>query len=112
MHNQLAAPGKTGLDDSRVKVLEAIARSVLLRARYNSQPLLLAPHALFARRGELFLSALNLTKNWRASEERHLGYFKLAGLAGVEVTAEAFDPLPDARTLVGQIDDELVLSVS
>lgn len=42
----------------RIKIMEAIARSVLLRARYNGQTLTLAPHALFARRGDLFVSAL------------------------------------------------------
>ena len=93
--------------------MEAIARSVLLTARYNGQGLTLAPHALFARRGDLFVSALNLTKNWRSPEERRLGYFKLAGLADVELTQEPFEALPNfAADALGQANDEMLLAVA
>jgi len=97
--------------DSRIKIMEAIARNLLLTARYNGQALTLAPHALFARRGDLFVSALNLAKNWRSADERSLGCFKLAGLADVEVTREQFEPLPNAAPLLSRSDDELLLAV-
>lgn len=106
MHNQQDS------DHSRIKIMEAIARSMILTARYNGQALTLAPHALFARRGELFVSALNLSKNWRSADERRLGYFKLAGLADVEVTREPFDALPNTAALLSQSDDELLLAIA
>lgn len=93
--------------------MEAIARTVLLTARYNGQTLTLAPHALFARRGDLFISALNLTKNWRSPEERRLGQFKLAGLADVERTQEPFEALPNfAMQSLSQPEDKLLLAIA
>lgn len=100
------------MSDPRIKTMEAISRGVLLTARYNGQALTLAPHALFARRGDLFISALNLSKSWRSADERRLGYFKLAGLADVEVTEERFEALPNAATRLPKSDDELLLAVA
>jgi hypothetical protein len=110
-HNSpaLVAPSP---DVARMGVLEAIARRVLLTAAYNGQRLTLAPHALFARRGELYASALNLSKTWRADEERRLGYFKVAGLAAVEVTEDPFDALPNAAGMLAGAGDEVLLAVT
>lgn len=96
----------------RIKIMEAIARSVLLRVRYNGQTLTLAPHALFARRGDLFVSALNLSKNWRADDEIRLGHFKLSGLGEVELTQEPFEALPKSAAVLPRSDDELILAVA
>ena len=91
--------------------MEAIARTVLLTGRYNGQTLTLAPHALFARRGDLFVSALNLAKARRADDEPRLGYFKLSGLADVALTDEPFAALPDAASLP-RPEDEPILAVA
>jgi hypothetical protein len=99
-------------DLARLKLLEAIARGVLLTARYNGQTLTLAPHALFARRGDLFVSALNLAKNRRPDDEPRLGYFKLSGLAAVELTDEPFEALPKTAALLARSEDELILAVA
>jgi len=99
------------LDVSRIKIIEGIARKVLLSARYNGQVLSLAPHALIARHGELFVRALNLSKNWRSDDERRLGNFKVAGLAAVEVTEEPFEVLESAEPLISRPDEELVFAV-
>jgi hypothetical protein len=108
-----AMPHQSLLNDPRLTVMEAIARTVLLTAQYNGQALTLAPHVLFARRGDLFVSALNLTKNWRSADEKRLGYFKLAGLAHVELTQETFLALPNfAAEALAQPDDELLLAVT
>ena len=108
-----AMADQSPLNDPRMTVMEAIARAVLLTAQYNGQLLTLAPHALFSRRGDLFVSALNLTKNWRSAEEKRLGYFKLAGLAQVELTQEPFEALPNfAADAVAQPGDALLLAVS
>ena len=105
-------PSAPVADAARIGVLEAIARKVLLVAAYNGQRITLAPHALFARRGELYASALNLSKNWRSDEERRLGYFKVAGLAAVEVTEDPFDALPNAAEMLAGAGDQVLLAVA
>jgi len=112
MHNDLAARAGDDSDLCRIAILEAIARRLLLTANYNGQKLTLAPHALFARHGDLFVSALNLTKAWRADEERRLGYFKIAGLADAEITQDTFDALPDCGPLLSRAGGELILAVA
>jgi len=73
--------------------------------------MLLAPHRMFSRHGELFVSALNLRKNWRSEEERRLGHFKLDGLSNTAMTPDAFEPLPANENVLPRETDEEVLSV-
>lgn len=89
-------------------IIEAIALKRAISARYNSADMLLAPHRLFSRHGELFLSALNLRKNWRSEEERRLGHFKLDGLSDTAITEDPFEPLPaDENGLPRETDQEV-----
>lgn len=74
-------------------VIEAIALKRAITAEYNGAEMLLAPHLLFSRHEDLFLSALNLRKTWRSEEEKRLGAFKLDGLSKIAVTDEPFEPL-------------------
>src|SRR3546814_18085896 len=73
------------MNDTRLKLMEAIARRRMISASYNGNRMTLAPHLMFERRGDLFVSALNLGKNWRSEEERRLGHFKLDGLGAAEL---------------------------
>ena len=91
--------------------MEAIARKHVIVARYNGEMVKLAPHLLFERRGDLFTSALNMGKTWRADDERRLGLFKLAGLGAVELLDERFDPLPQFEAQAPRADDTLILAV-
>lgn len=99
------------MSDPRLKFMEAIARKRMVSARYNGAVITLAPHVLFERHGDLYLSALNLSKNWRSDEDRRLGQFKLAGLAAAELLDEPFDPLPSYEPATPRSDDTLVLAV-
>src|SRR3546814_4556485 len=67
--NEFATP--LPMNDTRLKLMEAIARRRMVTAQYNGNRMTLAPHLMFERRGDLFVSALNLGKNWRSerSEE-------------------------------------------
>ena len=112
MHSEPASDGGSDLDASRIKIIEGIARRLLLTARYNGQSLSLAPHALITRHGELFLRALNLSKNWRSDDERRLGNFKVSGLAAVEVTDQPFEALASSEPLLTRPEDDLVLAVT
>ncbi|MGX7895984.1 hypothetical protein [Tsuneonella sp. HG222] len=112
MHNDISDRAEDDPDLCRMRILEAIARRLLLTANYNGQRLTLAPHALFARHGDLFVSAVNLTKSWRADEEKRLGYFNVAGLACVEIAQDTFELLPDSGPLLLQAGGELILAAA
>jgi hypothetical protein len=99
-------------DAIRIAMMKAIAGKLLVTATYNGRDMTLAPHALFLRRGEMFVSALNLDKKWRSDESPRLGHFKLAGLTNPSVSSEHFDAIPDFEEAVPQVEDELVLAVA
>ncbi|MDK2759790.1 MAG: WYL domain-containing protein [Sphingopyxis sp.] len=99
------------MDDTRLKLMEAIARKRKVTAQYNGQILTLAPHLLFERHGDLFVSALNLNKSWRSDENPRLGHFKLDGLASVTLIEEEFDPLPDFEPSPPREEDTPLLAV-
>src|SRR3546814_20449694 len=97
-------------NDTRLKLMEAIARRRMSSASYNGNRMTLAPHLMFERRGDLFVSALNLGKNWRSEEERRLGHFKLDGLGAAALLKSGFEPLPSFDAAVPQHDDQLILA--
>lgn len=99
------------MNEPRLLLMEAIARKLLVTARYNGATLRLAPHALFERHGELFASALNLDKNWLSEDVRRLGHFKLSGLSAVELSEESFDPLPGYEPGAPRPEDLLIFAV-
>jgi len=99
------------MNDTRLKMMEAIARRRIVSTRYNGDAMTLAPHQMFERHGALFVSALNLNKNWRSDEEKRLGQFKLDGLSETEVTDEAFEPLPMFQPAAPSDKDTLLLAV-
>ena len=99
------------MDDTRLKLMEAIARKRKVTAHYNGQVLTLAPHLLFERRGDLFISALNLNKSWRSDKDPRLGHFKLDGLASIELSDEEFDPLPGFEPAPPREEDTPLLAV-
>lgn len=94
-----------------MKMMEAIARRRKVTAQYNGNQMVLAPHLMFERRGDLFVSALNLSKNWRSADDWRLGHFKLDGLADAELKEESFDPLPTYEATPPHEEDTLVLAI-
>ncbi|WP_239000596.1 MULTISPECIES: WYL domain-containing protein [Novosphingobium] len=92
-------------------IIEAIALKRLIVAMYNGSEMELAPHQLFERHGDLFVSALNPRKNWRSDEERRLGHFKVDGLSNVSVTEEVFEPLPNFDGSLPRPDDKQLFAV-
>lgn len=99
------------MSETRITLMEAIARQRTITARYNGDVIKLAPHLLFERRGDLFISALNMSKSWRTDDERRLGQFKLAGLVATELLDESFDPLPSYQAEAPRSDDTLILTI-
>ena len=99
------------MNDTRLKLMEAIARKRTVTARYNGNVMRLAPHLMFERHGALFISALNLDKAWRSDDERRLGHFKLDGLGAAQVEDEEFEPLPSFEAAAPRDDDVLLMAV-
>lgn len=99
------------MNDTRVKMIEAIARQLVVTASYNGNVMKLAPHQMFERRGDLFVSALNMSKNWRSTDDYRLGHFKLDGLNAAELIEEEFAPLPSYEPTPPLPEDILILSV-
>jgi len=99
------------MNDTRLQLMEAIARRRMVTAHYNGNVMRLAPHQLFERRGDLFVSALNLSKNWRSPEDWKLGHYKLDGLVETELQDEEFEPLPSFEAAAPHEDDTLLLAV-
>lgn len=97
--------------DARIILLEAVARRRVVTALYNGVTMKLAPHLLFERHGDLFVSAWNMNKNTRPDDEPKLGYFKLDGLAEVTLIEEPFEPLPSFTPQVPRADDTLVMAI-
>lgn len=110
-HNFLPLISSNLMTDPRMIVMEAIARKRLLAANYNGLRIDLAPHLLFERHGDLFVSALNLGKTWRSDEDPRLGQFKLAGLGAPEVLEAEFEPLPGYSPEAPRETDTVLLSV-
>ena len=75
MRSDLLPVRKPQTADTRLTLMEAIVSRRLVGARYNNALIRLAPHQLFDRSGDLFLSALNLSKAWRSPDEQRLGQF-------------------------------------
>ena len=95
----------------RLTLMEAITRKRAVKALYNGAVIKLAPHQIFERHGDLFLTAVNLSKKWRADEERRLGQFKLAGLKDVAPLEEAIASLPSYDGKLPRPEDILILSI-
>lgn len=92
-------------------IIEAIATRRLIRASYNDAALVLAPHHLFERHGELFVGAFNPAKGRRSDEAPKLGYFMLKGLSAIGVTDEEFEPLEDLPAALPRETDTLVFAI-
>lgn len=99
------------MSETRLKLMEAIARKRFVEARYNGEVVKLAPHLLFERHGDLYACALNMSKAWRNDEERRLGQFKLEGLTDPKLLEEEFEPLPAYDAAAPRPDDIVILAI-
>lgn len=99
------------MTDVRLSLMEAIARRKTIAVVYNGQRIILAPHQLYERHGDMFVAALNLGKTWRSDEEPRLGQFKLAGLAEPELQDEGFEPLASFDGSLPRESDVAILAV-
>lgn len=72
-------------------IFEAIVRKLCVLATYNRTRVILAPHAIYTRHGDLFVDAITMALNGVPPREAKLGTFKLAGLNDLERTIRHFE---------------------
>lgn len=67
-------------------------RRLRVRAIYNRSEMLFAPHILYTRHDDPFVDGVVMEREGKPPREIKLASFKLAGLSGVTLTTERFDP--------------------
>lgn len=92
-------------DTATPTILEAIVKLRCVTAAWNRDKVVLAPHILYTRHGELFVDAVTVARNGMLPREEKLGTYKLAGLGGVRLAAREFAPSalfePEAERYAG-----------
>lgn len=87
------------------EILEAIATRRCVTATYNRDAIVLAPHVLYTKHGEVHADGVTLERNGAPPKEIKLGTYRLSGLHDVAVTDRAFVPDavfdPNAEKYVG-----------
>lgn len=71
---------------------QAIARRLCVSAIYNRVPILLAPHILYTKHGDLFVDAVVTERDGKLPKEIKLGTFKIAGLTVLAASLRSFVP--------------------
>jgi len=95
MTQQMKQPG----DDDRQPpagpvptMFEAIVRQRVVSATYNRGAVLIAPHILYTRHGEIYVDAVTLERDGKPPREEKIGAFKLDGLGGIALVDRPFFP--------------------
>ena len=70
--------------------LEAIVKRQAIAATYNRTEVILAPHILYTRHGDLHIDAVTIEREGKPPKEEKLGVYKLAGLSAVRITPRRF----------------------
>ncbi|WP_231639308.1 hypothetical protein [Sphingomonas profundi] len=76
-----------------VGIIEAaILRRLCVRATYNRTDMQFAPHILYTRHDDPFVDGVVTEREGKPPREIKLASFKLAGLTGLTLTTERFEP--------------------
>jgi hypothetical protein len=71
-------------------VFEAIVKKLAIAATYNRGEVVLAPHILYTKHGEIYVDAVTIERDGKPPKELKLGAFKLVGLSPLRLTARRF----------------------
>ena len=75
-------------------IFEAIVRQLCITASYNGGGVMLAPHAIFTRHGELYVAAITIARDGNPPREPKVGLFKLDGLGDLSLSNKTFEISP------------------
>lgn len=73
-------------------ILEAIVKRLAVAATYNRGEIVLAPHVLYTKHGELYVDGVVLERDGKPPKEVKVGAYKLAGLQPLRLAARRFTP--------------------
>ncbi|KQM85624.1 hypothetical protein ASE67_13355 [Sphingomonas sp. Leaf23] len=68
---------------------------ICLSVRYNNMDMILAPHMLWTKHGDLHVDAVTVERAGSPPKIFKIGTFKLLGLGNVALTSRTFDPQPE-----------------
>ena len=71
-------------------IFEAIVKQRCVNATYNRDKIVLAPHIIYTRHGEVYVDAVTVARNGMLPREEKLGTFKLAGLGDLRLAGREF----------------------
>lgn len=71
-------------------IFEAIVKQRCVTATWNRDRVVLAPHVIYMRHGEMFVDAVTVARNGMLPRQERLGTYKLSGLAELKLTARDF----------------------
>ncbi|MGN5375214.1 hypothetical protein [Sphingomonas hankookensis] len=98
MHNDAvtdSAPAST-TEEERASLSDiirfALMQRICLSVRYNNMDMILAPHMLWTKHGDLHVDAVTVERAGSAPKMLKVGTFKLAGLGNVALTSRTFVP--------------------
>lgn len=95
-----------------VEVLKhALRHHLCVRATYNRDIFILAPHILYERHGEPHLDAVAIERGGSKPQEAKLGTFKISGLRNVAMTSEPVAPFPDFDPADARYDEQVIASI-
>ncbi|MEP9401968.1 hypothetical protein [Sphingomonas sp. VNH70] len=73
----------------------ALMQKICISVRYNNMDMLLAPHMLWTKHGDLHVDAVTVERAGSAPKITKIGTFKLLGLGKVALTSRTFVPQAD-----------------
>ena len=73
-------------------ILEAIVKQLAVAATYNRGEIVMAPHILYTKHGELYVDGVVIERDGKPPKEAKVGAYKLAGLQPLRITARRFTP--------------------
>lgn len=82
------------MTDSQPIIVQAIATRASIEATYNRMRMILSPHVLYTRHGDLFMDATVIEREGKTFTELKLGTFKLIGLQDTVPSEKPFVPFP------------------
>lgn len=101
MHNAMTSDPvqDDATDDGRASISDilrfALMQRICVSVRYNNMDMILAPHMLWTKHGDLHVDAVTVERAGGAPKVLKVGTFKLAGLGNVALTSRVFEPQAD-----------------
>lgn len=92
-------------------ILEAIVRRRCIAVTYNRQHIILAPHILYTRHGELHVDAVAVERDGKSPRELKIGTYRLSGLGGISATDRDFFAVAEFDPGAERYQGETLLAV-